>query len=434
MFVGAMDIVEAIAGDPESRALAAITGVLALLAGLVCLRRPGESLLALVIVLGFYLIVTGVIRFVRSFASLEDRALLMGLSILDIIIGILILSLPKLSLVTLAVLFAISLLARGVFSRGHRLQAARRAPQRRAGRRRDRLMQRARRTGMAWVPAGEFAMGSEDFYPEEGPVRPVAVEGFWIDRDPVTVAEFRRFVKATGHVTVAERPLDPDDYPDADPELLVPGALVFRPSRGPVDLRDFHNWWDYVPGHDLAAAGGPGERHLHARAPPGDAGRVRGRERLCGVGRQGAPDRGRVGVRRPRRARRRGVRLGRRVRAGWPDDGQHLAGRVPVAEPARRRLRGHLTGRLVRAQRLRPARHDRQRLGVDLRPARRRSHRAEPLLWPQRGGRAHPAARDQGRLAPVRAELLPALPPGRPPVRGGRHLDGPHRLPLRRAR
>jgi formylglycine-generating enzyme required for sulfatase activity len=100
-------------------------------------------------------------------------------------------------------------------------------------------------------------MGSEDFYAEEQPVRRVAVEGFWIDRDPVTVAQFRRFVKATGHVTVAERPLDPDDYPDADPKLLVPGALVFRPSRGPVDLRDFHNWWDYVPGATWQAPEGP---------------------------------------------------------------------------------------------------------------------------------------------------------------------------------
>jgi formylglycine-generating enzyme len=101
--------------------------------------------------------------------------------------------------------------------------------------------------GMAWVPGGEFAMGSDDFYPEEAPVRRVAVEGFWIDERPVTVADFRRFVKATGHVTVAERPLDPADYPGADPEALVPGALVFRPSRGPVDLRDVRNWWTYVP-------------------------------------------------------------------------------------------------------------------------------------------------------------------------------------------
>jgi uncharacterized membrane protein HdeD (DUF308 family) len=116
LMIGVMEIVDAIAGSPDSRALTAIVGVLSLLAGLVCLRRPGESLLALVIVLGFWLIIEGVVRFIGSFAVLEDRALLMGLAILDIILGILILALPKLSLVTLAILFAISLLARGVFA------------------------------------------------------------------------------------------------------------------------------------------------------------------------------------------------------------------------------------------------------------------------------------------------------------------------------
>ena len=116
LFLGAMDIVEAIAGAPESRTLAAIIGVLSLLAGLVCLRRPGESLLALIIVLGIYLVIAGVIRFVRAFGELEDRALLLGLAIIDIILGALILALPGLSLVTLAILFGISLIARGIFS------------------------------------------------------------------------------------------------------------------------------------------------------------------------------------------------------------------------------------------------------------------------------------------------------------------------------
>jgi uncharacterized membrane protein HdeD (DUF308 family) len=115
MFIGAMEIAEAIAGAPESRALSAIVGVLSLLAGLVCLRRPGESLLAIVVVLGIYLVVAGIVRFVRSFAELEDRPMLMGLGIIDVILGVLILSLPKLSLTTLAVLFAISLLARGIW-------------------------------------------------------------------------------------------------------------------------------------------------------------------------------------------------------------------------------------------------------------------------------------------------------------------------------
>jgi sulfatase modifying factor 1 len=101
---------------------------------------------------------------------------------------------------------------------------------------------------MVWVPAGEFAMGAESFYPEERPVRRVSVDGFWVDACPVTVREFRRFVKATGYVTVAERPLDPGQYPGADPTLLVPGSLVFRASPGPVDLGDYRNWWSYVPG------------------------------------------------------------------------------------------------------------------------------------------------------------------------------------------
>jgi formylglycine-generating enzyme len=102
--------------------------------------------------------------------------------------------------------------------------------------------------GMSWVPGGTFLMGSDNFYPEERPASRVAVDGFWTDEHPVTNALFRRFVKATGYVTVAERSPDPADYPDADPSLLVPGSLVFSKTSGPVDLRDVSNWWAYVPG------------------------------------------------------------------------------------------------------------------------------------------------------------------------------------------
>jgi formylglycine-generating enzyme required for sulfatase activity len=111
---------------------------------------------------------------------------------------------------------------------------------------------------MCWITGGSFLMGSEEFYPEERPVHQVSVDGFWMDRHPVTVAEFRRFVKETGYVSLAERPLDPADYPDADPELLVPGSLVFQQSEGPVDLGDYRNWWAYVPGAHWRRPGGPG--------------------------------------------------------------------------------------------------------------------------------------------------------------------------------
>jgi uncharacterized membrane protein HdeD (DUF308 family) len=116
LFIGAMEIVEAIAGDPASRPLSAIVGVLSVLAGLICLRRPGESLLAIVVVLGIYLVIEGMVRFVRAFSAHEDRVLLAALAILDVILGALILSLPGVSLVTLAVLFGISLIARGAFA------------------------------------------------------------------------------------------------------------------------------------------------------------------------------------------------------------------------------------------------------------------------------------------------------------------------------
>jgi formylglycine-generating enzyme len=121
--------------------------------------------------------------------------------------------------------------------------------------------------GMVRVPGGTFAMGSNDFYPEEAPVHRVAVDAFWMDSHAVTVSEFRRFVTETGYVTVAERPLDPGDYPEADPSLLVPGSLVFRPSEGPVDLRNWANWWEYVPGADWSHPEGADSsvagRHRH---------------------------------------------------------------------------------------------------------------------------------------------------------------------------
>ncbi len=132
---------------------------------------------------------------------------------------------------------------------------------------------------MAWVPGGSFLMGSEDFYPEERPVRRVEVDGFWMDIHPVTVADFRRFVTATGYVTLAERPPDPLRYPGADPALLHPGSLVFHPPSGPVDLRYPTQWWRYLPGASWRHPRGPGstmdglDRHpvTHVAAEDADA-------------------------------------------------------------------------------------------------------------------------------------------------------------------
>ncbi|MBP3978063.1 formylglycine-generating enzyme family protein [Microbacterium sp. BLY] len=101
---------------------------------------------------------------------------------------------------------------------------------------------------MIEIPGGTLLMGSDEFYPEEGPVHERTVDGFSLDEHPVTNREFAAFVADTGYVTVAERPMDPADYPGVHPDDLVPGAMVFTPTRGPVDLRDWRQWWRWEPG------------------------------------------------------------------------------------------------------------------------------------------------------------------------------------------
>ncbi|KFG91368.1 Sulfatase-modifying factor 1 [Sphingobium herbicidovorans NBRC 16415] len=113
-------------------------------------------------------------------------------------------------------------------------------------------------SGMRWVEGGAFAMGSENFYPEEAPVRRVRVDGFWIDETPVTNRAFARFVEATGHRTVAEIAPDPKDYPGMPIELAQPGSLLFQRTVGPVDLQDHSQWWTFALGVDWRHPHGPG--------------------------------------------------------------------------------------------------------------------------------------------------------------------------------
>ena len=113
-------------------------------------------------------------------------------------------------------------------------------------------------TPLVEVPGGSFRMGSTSFYPEEAPIHTATVGPFAIERHPVTNAQFAEFVDATGYITVAERPLDPALYPGVAPEDLLPGALVFTGTLGPVDLADWRQWWDWAPGANWRAPFGSG--------------------------------------------------------------------------------------------------------------------------------------------------------------------------------
>lgn len=111
---------------------------------------------------------------------------------------------------------------------------------------------------MVWIPGGKFQMGSDDpVFLDAQPVHEVKVDGFWMDEHEVTNAAFARFVKATGYITVAERPLDPKDYPAVPKENLVIGSPVFAPPENEVSLDDPGQWWKYVAGANWYHPVGP---------------------------------------------------------------------------------------------------------------------------------------------------------------------------------
>jgi sulfatase modifying factor 1 len=111
---------------------------------------------------------------------------------------------------------------------------------------------------MVRLPGGTFLMGSDHHYQEEAPAHRVTVGPFWIDRMPVTNREFRRFVQATGYVTVAEVAPDPKDYPGALSHMLKPGSMVFAPPGHPVDPRDWSQWWRFAFDANWRRPYGPG--------------------------------------------------------------------------------------------------------------------------------------------------------------------------------
>jgi formylglycine-generating enzyme len=119
------------------------------------------------------------------------------------------------------------------------------------------VMQHSSHPNMVWIAGGAFRMGSDRHYPEEAPSHTVKVDGFWMDRTPVTNAAFQQFVRTTGHVTTAEQAPDPKDYPGALPNMLKAASLVFTPPSREVDLHNWREWWQFKSGANWRRPKGP---------------------------------------------------------------------------------------------------------------------------------------------------------------------------------
>jgi formylglycine-generating enzyme required for sulfatase activity len=143
---------------------------------------------------------------------------------------------------------------------------------------------------MVFIPGATFRMGSDRHYPEEAPVHGVTVDGFWIDRTPVTNREFRKFAEATRYVTFAEIAPDPKDYPGALPHMLKAGSLVFNPPDHPVGPEQFCELVDVQVRRQLASSIRQRQLDPRPRRSPGRAHRIPRRRGLCGLGRQGTAE------------------------------------------------------------------------------------------------------------------------------------------------
>ena len=291
-------------------------------------------------------------------------------------------------------------------------------------------------------------MGSDRHYPEEAPVRQVTVADFWIDRTPVTNRQFRKFVNETGHVTLAEIAARREGLSRcASRTCSRPARWFSQARRGPVDLRDWSQWWQFKFGANWRRPYGPRSSISGLDDHPVVHIAYRDARSLREMGRQGVADRSRMGICRARRTGRRRIRLGRRIHAGrqtsWPTpgkanfrgenlaiDGYERTSPVTAFPPNGYGLYDMIGNVWEWTADWFTPQHEATRTKPCCAPDNPRGAAEETSYDPRQPEHQDSAQGAQRRLASLRAELLPPLSPGRTPCAAGRHLDEPHRISL----
>jgi uncharacterized membrane protein HdeD (DUF308 family) len=110
---GVLALIASIVNKGDGRGLLALIGVLSVLAGLVLIKKPFDTLVAFTLIVGVWFVVTGVVRFVVALGEPEGRGGNIVTAIFDLLAGIVILSWPDLGLSTVAVIIGLVLIVRG---------------------------------------------------------------------------------------------------------------------------------------------------------------------------------------------------------------------------------------------------------------------------------------------------------------------------------
>ncbi len=115
LLIGGLFLIVGALGHPAgSRVWGVLGGSLAVIAGVIVLRHPSGSILVVALAVGIYLILSGVLRLVGAFETREGRGWLVFAALIDLVLGIVIVSWPCFGITTLAIVLGIVLIVRGL--------------------------------------------------------------------------------------------------------------------------------------------------------------------------------------------------------------------------------------------------------------------------------------------------------------------------------